>query len=513
MVGPVRTGGRRQKVTSRIGLRSTGLVVFGGNVFAGFTGLVFLVMAARWLVPAQLGLWEVIVDLLAFSSYPIGIVAYWATRDVARGRLVGKTAFAAAVIMSSLGILVYFVFAALTRSTLATSFVPFLLGGLLVPLNYVNLVTTSIVLGYRPVVNGYQLVISEPIKIAVAYLALYDYHLGIEGVILGLLTSYLVTSTLGAYMVRGATKEQLQLSAAERWFRLSWVPAINSLPPLLLLADTYVASLGFGTSVAGIYQPAFAVAGVVNASYYISYSLYSLLLKGGNRNLPAIVVEFLLIFSIPMATGLAILAQPMLHLFGTKYLDGSLGLPILAFMCLFQSISLVVDRTLLGTEKVDMGDEKNFGTYLRSNLLYVSVVNTCAAAVYLTGMYLALSFALSRGLGTSDAVALWASVQLCTTIVFLAIKARRASRTAILFQAGTKVPFYLGAALAMGIALGPISRVFLFSTSGGLTYGLGLFVVIILGGAIYFGILYAVEPNFREMALSALKRGLQMTGS
>jgi len=494
-------------MTSRIGLRSTGLVVFGGNVFAGFTGLLFLIMAARWLVPAQLGLWEVIVDLLAFSSYPIGIVAYWATRDIARGRLLGRTAFAAAITMSGLGILIYFVIATLTRSTLATSFVPFLLGSLLVPLNYVNMVTTSIVLGYRPVVNGYQLIVSEPIKIMVAYIALYNYHLGIQGVILGLLTSYLVTSTLGAYMVRGATKEQLQLSEARRWFRLSWVPAINSLPPLLLLADTYVASLGFGTAIAGVYQPAFAVAGVVNASYYISYSLYPLLLRGGGRNLPAIIIEFLLVFSIPMSVGLAVLAQPILHLFGTKYLDGSFGLPILSFMCLFQSISLVIDRTLLGTEQVDVGDDKSFGSYLRSNLLYVSIVNICAALVYLAGMFTVLSIAFSRGMGTPETVALWASVQLCTTVTFLAIKARRARRSAILLQVRTKVPYYLGSAFAMGFALGPISRLLLSPTSSGVIYGLGLCAVIVSGGVVYFGLLCTVEPGFRAMARLALKRG------
>src|SRR5208337_891191 len=192
-------------MTSRIGLRSTGLVVFGGMVFSAFTGLLFLIMAARWLDPAHLGLWEVIIDLVTFSSYPVGIVTYWATRDVARGRLVGRTAFALGAVMSGFGLLVYFLFSFYTRSTLAASFLPFLLGSLLVPLTYLNSVTSSIVAGYRPAVRGYSLVVSEPVKIAAAYVALYVYRLGIEGVILALLISYLITSTFGAYMVRGAT--------------------------------------------------------------------------------------------------------------------------------------------------------------------------------------------------------------------------------------------------------------------------------------------------------------------
>src|SRR5208337_2143857 len=101
-------------------------------------------MATRWLAPGQLGLWEVVIDLVTFSSYPIGIVAYWATRDIARGRLVGRTALASGAAMSGLGLLLYFFLSFVTSSSLPASFLPFLLGSLLVPLSYWSQVTTSI---------------------------------------------------------------------------------------------------------------------------------------------------------------------------------------------------------------------------------------------------------------------------------------------------------------------------------------------------------------------------------
>jgi len=504
-----RTGHRYDDMTSRIGLRSTGLTVFGGYIFSAFTGLLFLIMAARWLPPAQLGLWEVIIDLVTFSSYPLGIVTYWTTRDIARGRLVGRTSFAAGMAMSVLGLLLYFVVSIVTRSSragqAAASFLPFLLGSLLVPLSYFNAVTTSIVAGYRPAVQGYQLFVSEPVKIVVAYEALYVYNLGVEGVILGLLASYLINSTFGAYMVRGATREQLQLSVAKRWLRRSWLPVVNSLPSLLLIADTYIASLGFGTAIAGVYQPAFTVASIVGYSFYLAYALYPLLLRGGNETLPAIIIEFLLLFSIPMAVGGVVLAQPILHLFGAKYLAGSLGLSILSVMFLFQAVSLTVDQTLRGTEKVDTGDEKGFKSLMRSNLLYVPLVNLCAALVYLVSMFTVLSFAFANGLGDSAAVALWAAVQLCTTVFFLIIKGRRASRSAQLVRAGSPVPYYLGAAAVMGVTLALLSRVLLASSAGTLVYGLELCATVALGGAIYFGLLYAVEPRFRVMTRSILR--------
>ncbi|MGD1054547.1 MAG: hypothetical protein ABR867_00480 [Nitrososphaerales archaeon] len=492
-------------MTSRIGLRSTGLVVFGGRVFSAFTGLLFLIMAARWLGPAQLGLWEVIIDLVAFSSYPIGIVSYWATRDIARGRLVGRTAFAASIMTSGFGLLLYSVTSVVTRSSLTASFLPFLLGGLLVPLSYLNTITTSIVVGYRPIVSGYQLIVSEPVKIVVAYLALYVYGLGIEGVILALLVSYLVTSAFGTYMVRGATKEQLQLSVAKRWFRLSWLPVIANLPPLLLTEDTYFASIGFGTAIAGVYGPAFTVASIVGYSYFLAYSLYPLLLRGGNEDLPAIIMEFLLLFSIPMAVGGVVLAQPVLHLFGTKYMEGSLGLSILSVMFLFQALSVTVNQTLLGSEKVDVGGEMGFRNFMKSNLVYVPMVDMCAALVYLAGMYAVLSFAFSYRMGNSIAVALWAVVQLCTTVVFLIIKGRRASRSVKLFREWTKVAFYLVSAVVMGLALSLLSGMVLDSSASTLVYGLELCALIAAGAAVYFGLVYALDSKFRVLARSLFR--------
>jgi O-antigen/teichoic acid export membrane protein len=491
-------------VTLRIGIRSTGLVVFGGRAVSAITGLLFIVMATRWLAPGQLGLWEVIIDLVTFSSYPIGIVAYWATRDIARGRLVGKTALVLGVAMSGFGLLAYFLFSFVTYSSLAAPLLPFLLGSLLVPLSYWSQVTTSIVVGYRPVATGYSLVISELVKIATAYEALYVFRMGIEGIILALLVSYFVNSAVGTYMVRGATTEQLQGSVAKRWIRLSWLPVVSYLPPLLAVADTYIASLGFGTAIAGVYQPAFTVASVVGYSSALAYSLYPLLLRGGNQRLPAITIEFSLLFGIPMAVGGVVLAGPILHLFGPKYMPGSLGLSILSVAFLFQAVSLIIDQTLLGTEKVDVSGELGFRSLVRSNLLYVPVVNICWNLVYLAGLFAALSYAFSNGLGSSVAVALWALVQLCTTVAFLIIKARRASRSATLF-AGAKVVYYLASAAVMGVAVSLFSKTVLDQSADTPVYGLELTAVVALGSAIYFGLLLAWDSKFRAMARRVLK--------
>jgi O-antigen/teichoic acid export membrane protein len=418
-------------LATNYGLRSTGLIVFAGRIVSAFTGLLFTIMVARWLSVSGFGTWEVIVTIVTFSAYPVGTVAYWATRDVARGKMVGRTAILAGAILSSLGLVLYFGFTLVTYSTIASSILPFLLGALLVPLSYWSAVANSIVQGFKPRVYGYSLVISELAKLMVAYESLYVFRLGIEGVILALMAAYLVQSVVSTYLVRLTTAERFDLAQMRRWSRLAWLPAISYLPTVLAVADTYLAAVGFGTAIVGYYQVAFIVASVVGYSSGLAFSLYPLLLRGGNERLPALSMDFTLLFSVPMAVGCVVLATPILFLFGGgKYLPGANGLAILAVTCLLGTVSGILDQTLLGTERVDVGERPNFWSLIRSNLLFVPVANILYGAAYLASLYLALSYSSSHGFTASSSVATWGTVQLAATILFVLVKARRARRYA-----------------------------------------------------------------------------------
>jgi len=487
------------------GLRSTGLLVFAARIVSAFTGLLFTVMAARWLTPAGVGTWEVIVTIVTFAAYPVGVVAFWATRDIARGHMVGRTAFVFGTLLSAAGLVIYFGFSFFTYSRIAASVLPFLLGTLLVPLSYWSAVSNSIVQGFRPSAYGYSLVISEVSKLAVAYEALYVYRLGIEGVILALITSYFVQSAVGTYLVRLTASERVEPSQVRRWARLSWLPALSYLPTVIAVADTYVAALGFGPGIVGYYQVAFIVASVVGYSSSLAYSLYPLLLRGGSERLPAVSMEFALLFSIPMAGGCIALSGPILFLFGSKYVVSSDGLAILASMFVFTVISGIVDQVLQGTEKADVGERPGFWALIRSNLLFVPVANVLFGVFYVSSLYVALSYASASGFSTSSTVELWAAVEMAATVVFMLVKARRARRFGRL-QPGRSVIYYLLATVVMAVVVYSVSGVFVPETAGTLAYGLRLLGVVVLGAAVYFGIVYAVDPRFRSLVLDFRRR-------
>lgn len=480
-------------------------MIFTGRIISAFTGLLFTVMAARWLSLSGFGTWEVIITLVTFSSYPVGLVAYWATRDVARGKLVGRTALWGGILLSSLGLVLYFGFTFVTYSRIAASVLPFLLGGLLIPLSYWSAVANSIVTGFRPGVYGYSLVISEFAKLGVAYEGLYVYGLGIEAVILALLAAYLAQSLVSTYLVRLTTAERFDFSQVRRWSRLAWLPAVSYLPTVLAVADTYVAAVGFGTPIVAYYQVPFIVASVVGYSSGLAFSLYPLLLRGGDERLPAISIEFSLLFGIPMAVGCSVLAGPILFLFGSKYLAGALGLTILALMFVFTTVSGIVDQTLLGTEKADAGERPSFWALVRSSLLFVPVANILYGAFYVASLYFALYYAFSNGFGSSDTVALWATVQLAATVAFMLIKARRARRYARLLP-GVSVAYYLLAAGAMAALVHFLSGSVVDQGLGTLSYGARLLGLGLVGAIVYFSIVYALDSKFRDMAHAVLRR-------
>jgi O-antigen/teichoic acid export membrane protein len=492
-------------MSSSYGLRSTGLVAFSGRLVSAVTGLLFALMAARWLSPSGFGTWEVIITLLTFASYPVGTVAYWTTRGVARGRMLGRTALVAGALLSGAGLLIYFGFSFVTFSRIAASFTPFLLGALLVPLSYWSSAANAIVSGYRPSAYGYALVISEAAKVTVAYAALYVYHLGIEGVIVGLLSAYLVQSLASTYLVRGTIAEKFEVGEVKRWSRLAWLPALSYLPTSLAVADTYIVALLHGTAVVGTYQVAFTVATIVTYASYLVFAMYPMLLRGGDPRLPAVSLEFSMLFAIPMAAGCITLAGPVLYLFGPKYVPGALGLAILAVMFVFYNVSQLLDQTLMGTERVDFGETPSFRKLARSNLLFVPAVNIAYGVAYLSALFIAVSYASAAGFSAEADVATWAAVQLAATFVFMLVKVRRAKGVARLVP-GVSVVYYLVGAGVMSAAVYFATPFVAVQGVGTLLYGMRLLSLVLGGGAVYFGVVYALDRPFRELTAAMMRR-------
>ncbi|MBI3116966.1 MAG: hypothetical protein HYZ12_06500 [Thaumarchaeota archaeon] len=488
----------------QISVRRTGLVVFTSRLASVFTGLIFLVLMTRTLSASQFGLWEVIIDLVTFASYPAGLVTFWATRDVARGSWVGKTAIGMNLLLSCAGVLLYFLFAVFTYPAVKANFEPLLLAILLVPLSYWNMAANSIVTGHRPEALGYSVIASEVCKIAVAVPLLLIFRMGITGVIGSMLVAYFAQAAVSSYMVRDASADGVSASVGARWLRMSWLPAVITLPYVIGIADTFVASLAAGgTNITGYYQAAFSVASIAGYSVYLASALYPLLLKGGSDDLPSITLDLSLLFGIPMAFIAAVLARPILFFLKSQYVVVSDALAIMAFAAVVVAASGIVDQTLLGRERVDTEASADLKRYLASDLIFVPAVNIAYAVVYVASIYFTLVIGIAAQLPIARLVEYWAVAQLVTSIVFLMVKVRRVRRKAKLTLLRSTWGYVAGSAI-MSVAAYSVSS-FLNYGAQTLVFGAELIAVGLVALAVYGSFLFAVDGRFRELLRSIFR--------
>ncbi len=477
--------------------RRTGIIVFSSRIVSVFTGLLFLVMITRWLTPSQFGLWEFIIDIVAFSAYPTGVITYWATREVARGKPVARTALLMNQVTSVLGIGIYLAFALLSLHVIGSNVGPFLLAIALVPLAYWTQAAASLVSGYDPTISGYSLFLSEPAKLLVAYPLLFVYRLGIYGVIVAIAVSYLVQGIYTTYKLRPASIDKFQLSLGLRWLGDWHVPTLVTLTYLLGIADTFAASLGQGgTTLAGYYQAAFQVATIVFYSSYLSVALYPLMLRKGSEKLPGEILEFSFLFAIPMAAGAIALAPQILFLLRPEYVSSSPALVILALAAVSFLVSVTMDQSLLGRERADLAEVDRRGSILRSDLLFVPAINLVFTGGYVAAIFLLGYLGSRAGTPLPQLALYWAAAQLVVWSLLAVIKVMRLrSKTA--FSVSRGLLGYVGSGAVMGVTIYLVAGPLIPGGLDALEYGLRLVLLVLVGAAVYFGILLSFDKRVR----------------
>jgi O-antigen/teichoic acid export membrane protein len=492
-------------MSKQISMRRTGLVVFSARIGSIFTGLVFLLLMTRSLSSQQFGLWEVILDVVTFASYPSGLLVYWATRDIARGQMKGKTALGINFALSAVGIGIYVVLSYFTAGTVQADWTTFLLAVLLVPIGYWNQAANAIVSGYNPVVGGYSVISSEACKLLVAIPALLVFHAGIDGVILALMAANLAQAATSTYLCTDALKLPFDLNTGKKWMTRSWLTSLTSIPYVVGIADTYVASLAAGgTILVGYYQAAFSVATLAGYSIYLAVALYPLLLRGGGSDeLPTITLDLSLLFGIPLAVGAAALAKPILFILKPTYTEGSTALMILAFAALVASVGYFLDQTLSGRVTVDADDSARFTHYIHSDLFFVFLVNLGSTVTYIVAVFLIVFTAKTQGTNFAPTLDMWALAQLIVFSVFMVIRIPRVRKGGKLSLRPSFLKYVAGAIL-MGAFLALTSS-YLGYEARSFEFGAEVVVIGLSGAVIYFGFVLATDATFRRLTRRLLR--------
>jgi len=497
------------RLESKIPLHRAGFTVFAARIISIFTGMVFLIMITGWLTPPRFGFWEVIVSFVTFASYPSGWLSFWATREVARGGFVARTAILLNLVLSLGGTVVFFLIAGLSSALYGPNLGTIAFAALLVPLSYWTQASNAVAGGMRPTAIGYSTLISEIAKLAVAYPALFVFKLEVNGVILAVLTSYAVQAAVTTVMVREAGRDGVSLALGRKWLADAWIPATYSLAGTILAADTVIAWLASGAFVVtGYYQAAYQIGILVSYANFLSYALYPILLRGGSEDAANVTLDFIMMFGVPMAFGVIALAPNLLTILRSDYTASgsnvSTALGILAISSLMTGISGFLDATLTGSERADLAENRGFGAYKKSNFVFVSMANLSYATAYVAGVFLTVKLELAAGLGLPTVVETWAVVQLMTVLAAVLVKFRKLART-MKIRVPRSLGEYLVLSALMAMVLYALSTYVPLQSPERLVYGLRVMGLVVAGALLYFGLLVAMDKRVRELAKAFLR--------
>ena len=92
---------------SGIRVTYTGLISLSVGITAIITSSIFTVLITRKLLPEEYGVWGVISGVIVYVVFIGAITSFWTTREISRGRYVGKTQMMGTSLLSIVAVFAY----------------------------------------------------------------------------------------------------------------------------------------------------------------------------------------------------------------------------------------------------------------------------------------------------------------------------------------------------------------------------------------------------------------------
>jgi len=478
---------------SSIRVTYSGLISLLVSLAGVLTGTIFIIMVTRKLSPEELGLWTLITSVVGYVLIVEPIISYWTTRQIARGERVGKTALFTGGLFSTGGITVYFGIAFFVSFSLGVDLSVLLLASILVPLMFLHGSLSAISLGYKPQSESYGTMGFELSKIPIGIIFVVLIPLGIFGAILTVIIANVVRVTILLIMVKDQLLVEIKRQVIKFWLKMSWIPMYGAFPGLILTLDVLIFSF-ITNSLVGLayWTVGITIAALVTQSGNISQALYPKLIATRKKEYAEENFKRTMFFAIPILTVSLILAKPLLHIINPLYVDGIYivyFLSLKSFVAIFLNMSFNILRAY---ETVDLDKNASFKQYMKSKLFFVPTLHYIMSLAYVA---ILIAYLLLRGSETTDIdmVTTWSIIFFTVFIpftlygIFLIKKDHH-----IVLPAKSMIKFAVVAILA--------SVPVYFASENMLSYTPSIWgfmpqvmAIVLLGGGIYFGLIYAIE--------------------
>ena len=482
---------------SKVKLRLSGGLAFAANLVGYLTGFIFTVLITRRLSAEEFGVWALISSLIVYSLIPYDLVGSWIMRDAARGKKVLDTALVLCLLLSPISILIYILSGVGSASAINYDAATILLG-LMVLAPYISLSMASAVQGgYMPQRIGVSRIIFEISKVLFAFLFLILLGLRLIGALLSLSLAYAVQAGFLLYNSK-SLRQKINTSWILKWLKGAPANIIDVLDKALSATNIVLMSVILGNAaIAGYWQAAVSASALVTSSRLLATGLGARLLSGGSQRDVDKSFSFCMMLAIPLLLGFLVLSRDLLWLLNPIYSPAWIAACILAVAGITRFVGNIGATVLTGTDEFDRGDTITFKDYLKSRVFMVNGLRTT-----LTGLNLATvaAYLITAGRTASmvEIITSVAVINLMWAIVGAIINLKLMRKmTPFKLNLSTLKP-YLISAIVMALAVYLIREALGFKPARALEAGCQILLLVIIGGAIYGGILYLISKEFRR---------------
>src|SRR5919204_1252176 len=491
----------------------SGLISFTSRILSLFTGIIFITLVTRHLSQSDFGLWQLILSIVTYSVLPNVIIDYWLIRDLARGERHATTAVLFSLFLSFGGMAMYILISLLSISKVGTGHFSFFIVALAqVPLSYLSITLQTISQASRPQSVGVAFIIFEGVKVTFAVFAFFQFGITLNVAIIAVLFALVAQCTVLFIMQpRNLYHRSFNIQVVKRWLKLAWLPAFITIAYYLATFDGLIITMITGSTLAlANYTAANVIATLVSHAGAFTFALYPKMIGGGGSGAGALsdsryVTKVILLFSIPIATGLYILGVPLLSVLGPVYANAYMVLWIGIPFMILGSIQQVFESILMAGEKVDVIAKSSFKDYRKSRLFKVPEITLIGNIVGLPLVgIISYWLMLNHASPVTIAVA-WSSIALAASCIGLIIKWIMMQRSNITFDFPWKnTIIYAGGSVAMALVLisGGAHNISYKSTVDLVKKILEYAVLAI---AIYTPIVFVLDKEFRVMTYRSIE--------
>ena len=491
----------------------SGLIFFSSRILSMFTGLIFITLITRNLPPYDFGLWQLILSVIGYAALPNFIISYWIIRDLARGERNATAALLFSIMLSLGGIAIYIIISLFSAPRTGGEFFFFSIAIAQVPLSYIVAILSGISQATRPQSVGVAFIIFELVKVIVAIIAFFSVDITLNVAILAVLIALVAQCTvLFITQPRNVYTRSINWQVVRKWLKLAWLPLFITIATYIGTFDNLIVSVVTGSTLAlADYRVSHILSALVGQAEAFGFALYPKLIGGGPLADSRYVIKLIMLFGIPMGTGLFILAAPLLSILGTGYIDAYVVLWPSVPVAILMIVQGVFDYVLTAREKVDTSSVTHFKDYAKSRLFTVPETTLVGGIIYLIGVGITSYWLVLNHAGHVMIATVWSFVALFVIVPTLFIKWRMMKRSKTTFPFPWKnIGIYALASLTMAVVLIVAGGHENFISVDTNTHKPTLEVVLriigytLLGGAIYVPIVFSLDKEFRIMLYKSI---------